>query len=458
MPDPIDELENFNPGAPMNPLPPSEVRRLGDRHRRRRTAGIALAAAAAVAVIATGSVVLAGGGEPQGVDPAPPNPSETTPAGPRIPDSLDVTVDMYENDSGEPATQTRGGLGLTVLDFCGVTPFTDDGRADSVSAATSGPEYSDTREVVLYPDEESAARALDAVTDAAVGCPREESGPDSATLTRVDPWSAGQDGILVVHTYENSLGAEILHFTRVGDALLASSTYGEYDPSNTAGGEADQARRLKSVVDQLCVFTDAGCSTVTEPPASEPGASSDIAPDFPLAAGWPTEHEPGDGNGLTGPGPDIPALEGVQACGAELPAATSQDRLAAGWKNPEDYRTRVLLTFEDAPGAIDYQRQFLEPYRACPREETSDGYATLVDVRRTAVGGESWAVVRSFEFQGDPAIGLEVLHVVRVGRALLVDVTSSEAMATATDDVLTRQTADSAEVVSAMCAFTETGC
>lgn len=455
MRDPIDELENFDPGAPMTPLPASEVRRLGDRHRRRRTAGVALAAAAAVAAVAGGGALLAGG-EPRTAPPANPSPSVVpTPTGPQIPDGVDVTVEMYENDSGEPVTQTHGGVGLTPLDFCGVTPFTDDGRLDSVSAATSGPEYSDTREVVLYPDEQAAARALYQVTDAAVGCPRAESVPDSATFTEWSHWGEGEDGIAVVRTYENSLGAEILHVTRVGTALLAASTYGEHHPSNTAPAVADQARRLQSVVDQLCVFTEEGCPTVTEPPAAE---SDDVPADFPLAAGWPSEHEPGADNGLTGPGPDVPALEEVQVCGADLPVAASRDRLAAGWTNPEDYRTRLLLTFEDADGAIDYQGRFLDAYRACPRAEGSDGYTTVIDVRRTRVGGESWAVVRSFELEGRPAIGLEVLHVVRLGRSLLVDVTSSEGLLQDAPDTIAAQTRDSAEVVSAMCAFTEAGC
>ena len=284
MPDPIHELESFDPGAPMNPLPPSEVRRRGDRQRRRRTAGVALAAAAAVAVVATGGAVLAGGDR-----------SDVQPAGP------------------------------------------------------------------------------------------------SPSPTSIEP---------------------------------------------------------------PCAATDAGCPT-SEAPETD---AADIPDDLPLAAGWPTEHEPGGSYGLTGPGPGVTVLEGAAACGVGLPSARSLDRLAATWANPEDYRSRLLLTFEDAQGAIDYQGQFLEPYRGCAREETSDGFTTLVDVRRTAVGGESWAVVRSFEYEGSPSVGLEVLHVIRVGRALLVDVTCSEGMASAADSTIAAQTADTAEVVAAMCAFTEAGC
>lgn len=467
MPDPIDELENFDPGAPMNPLPPAEVRRLGDRHRRRRTAGVVLATAAVVAVIATGGAVLADGDD-RTVDPAPPNPSVTTSADPLVPDTFDLTVDMYENDSGEPVSQTRGGLGLSVVDFCGVTPFADDGRVDSVSAATAGPEYSDAREVVLYPDEQSAARVLRQVESAARDCPRQPSGPGSTTFTDVSAWPAGEGGIVAVRTYENSLGAEILYFTRVGDALLASSTYGEYHPSNTAEGEAEQARRLTSVVDQLCVFTEEGCATTTEPPTSEPPAtdpsdSDDIAAGFPLAAGWPDRSEPGE-DGLTEPAPDVEVLERFEVCDAPLPEPAPVDRLGAAWSNVEDYRYRLLLTFEDADAAIAYQSELFELYSSCPRtEEDADGYSTAIAVRRTQVGGESWAAVRSFEFQGAPAIGLEVVHVIRLGRALLVDTAATEggggpdleADALAQID---RQTAATVDVVSAMCAFTEAGC
>ncbi|MDP2775374.1 MAG: hypothetical protein Q8O61_17610 [Nocardioides sp.] len=287
MPDPIDELENFDPGAPMTPLPPSEVRRLGDRHRRRRTAGIALAAAAAVAVVATGSAVLAGG-EPRALDPAAPNPTVTTsPSGPLVPDS--------------PTTEP---------------PFVD---------------------------------------------------------------------------------------------------------------------------------------------------SDDIPEGFPLAAGWPDRHEPGE-KGLIGPAPDLEVLDRFEVCGSPLPAPAPVDRLGASWADVEDYRYRLLLSFDDADAAIAYQAQFLDTYRACPRtEEDADGFVTVHDALRTQVGGESWAVVRTFEYLGAPAIGLEVVHVIRLGRALLIDTAATEGGGGPDPDAdargqITRQTDATTDVVSAMCTFTEAGC
>ncbi len=471
MRDPIDALENFDPGGPMDPLPPAEVRRLGDRHRRRRTTGIALAAAAAVAVVATGGAVVGGDRDPRSVDPAGPAPSRApTSAAPSDVatsplDDIDLTVDMPENESGEPVAQVRGGVGLSAVSFCEIgQPFADDGRSDAVSAAASGPEYSETREIVVYPDVEGAARVLDALTDSAMDCPRQESGPDSATLTTVSDWSAGEDGVVVVRTYENSLGAELLHFTRVGHAVLGSSTYGEYSPDNTEPGVTEQSRSLAAIVDQLCVFSDDGCAgsegpgTTTTSVPVEPAPDATVPADFPLASGFPERSEPGPGNGLVGPGPDVEVLDVPAVCRRGLPAADAVDRLATRWSGPEDYRSRLLVTFADAEAAIEWQARFLNTYRLCPEEAGSDGYVSLNDVRRTAVGGESWAVVRTFELQGAPAVGLEVLHVVRVGLAVLVDTTSGEGSAAGAEEQLAGQTGSAAGVVAAMCAFTVAGC
>ena len=73
MPDPIDELSNFEPGVPVNPMPAAEVRRRGDRLRRRNTALVVGGAVAAVVLVAVPIAVVAGGddGGDAGSRPAP---------------------------------------------------------------------------------------------------------------------------------------------------------------------------------------------------------------------------------------------------------------------------------------------------------------------------------------------------------------------------------------------------
>ncbi len=79
-------------------------------------------------------------------------------------------------------------------------------------------------------------------------------------------------------------------------------------------------------------------------------------------------------------------------------------------------------------------------------------------VNRTAVGGESWAVVTHYEFDGAPAVGLTVVHVIRLGRAVLIDMTSNEGSGPDGTAQIQEQTNATVDVVSAMCVFTESGC
>ena len=78
MPD-VDDLDRFDQGLPaMTPLPPTEVRRLGDRLRRRNTALAVGGGVLAVAVaIGTPMIALNGGGGGNDILPAP-SPSQTT--------------------------------------------------------------------------------------------------------------------------------------------------------------------------------------------------------------------------------------------------------------------------------------------------------------------------------------------------------------------------------------------
>ena len=175
----------------------------------------------------------------------------------QLPDDLDLTVGMANPESGEPVVATDRGVGLSRLTFCGrPSPFAGDRRTDQLSAEANGPEYADLREVVLYADGDAAQSVLTGLLEVARACAREDWGSGSVTLTEVRSWPTGDDAAIVARTYEQdgmmALGAEILHFARIGNALLAASTYAEWAPgSNLELGIAQQSDALQPVLHQL---------------------------------------------------------------------------------------------------------------------------------------------------------------------------------------------------------------
>ena len=145
--------------------------------------------------------------------------------------------------------------------------------------------------------------------------------------------------------------------------------------------------------------------------------------------------------------------------GSSLDEPPHVDQLRASWTNVEDYRDRQLTTFEDAAQAVTYVQGLTDFYRSCPEEDGGQAGSTIVhEVSRTAVGGESWAVVTYYEFDGAPAVGLTVVHVIRLGRAVLIDTTSNEGSGPGRSAQIREQTNAAVDVVSAMCLFTEAGC
>ena len=168
------------------------------------------------------------------------------------------------------------------------------------------------------------------------------------------------------------------------------------------------------VVRSMCVFAADGCA-------------SGIPDDFPLAAGYPDddEAEPGPGYGRHGPSRALAPMS-FTACGRRLPHATHDDRLLARWTNVEDFRARQLTTFPDADRPPPASPPSPTSTAGAPPRTRATTTPSSTDVRRTAYGDESWAVVRRVELGGSPGVGLTVLHIVRVGRAVLVDTTSNE--------------------------------
>ena len=119
---------------------------------------------------------------------------------------------------------------------------------------------------------------------------------------------------------------------------------------------------------------------------------------------------------------------------------------------------------DDADAAVAYVSRLRDFYAACPEQRSDDGMSYPVAVLDTAVGGQSFGVVRFTESGGEPAIGTMALHVVRVGRSVLLDAHAAEGSAgqqeveAAARDRLAAMAAASADVVAAQCAFTEAGC
>lgn len=203
-----------------------------------------------------------------------------------------------------------------------------------------------------------------------------------------------------------------------------------------------------------------GSPDVTTPPSPEPISVllKEIPDGFPLAAGWPDDDRAeSEDQGRTGPNRQLDSVL-FTTCGNTFDDPPYVDRLRANWTNPEDYRDRQLTTYADADEAVAAVSALADFFRACPTEDLDDDYTRIREIRRTQVGGESWALVSHLEFQGAPSIHLEIFHVIRLGRAVLIDTASNEGSLADAESQLDFMTSATGEPVSRMCAFTEAGC
>ncbi len=365
--------------------------------------------------------------------------------------SIDRDLSVAEGLPADGGDFERSAEPVTAA-FCGTEAFPTDGVRDAIHDGATGPEFGDVRSLRLYVDDADAHGLLREAGRAAVGCPEDQHG-NTRWLHEVTRADLGEESFRIVRTYETdgrvSLGATFWHAVRVGNAVLLTTRTGEYLPGDTLGqGIAEHERTIAPIVTAMCDFSVGGCT-----------AGGDIPDDFPLAAGWPdgSVAEPGPQHGLRGPDQSLEPLA-WEMCDESFTATGARDRLRSDWNNVEDYRGRELLTFTDADAAVSFTGSLVSFWRSCPEEEQDDGYVSLTEVRRTGLGGESWALLRWSEYDGAAAVGLTVVHVTRLGRAVLIDQSSNEGSRTFADEQVDAQIAESASVVSAMCRFTEAGC
>jgi hypothetical protein len=199
----------------------------------------------------------------------------------------------------------------------------------------------------------------------------------------------------------------------------------------------------------------------SEDPTPEGGWRTEIPRGFPLAEGFPEDRFAEDE--LEGPVPDESAYGGVRACDKDLfPTLEWKDALSTSFSQPEDFRGRILTTYADAAEARGVAAALAGGFRDCPRQSYggTPESVTLTDVVELGTGDEGWAVISTYEVGGAPAIGLQLLHVVRVGNAVLISSVANEGGYTQRD--VDRQLDEQAPLVqglvSQMCVFSAQGC
>ena len=242
MPEPFDTLTRLAEDGGAPGLPPAEVRRRGDRLRRRRTALQAVVATAAIAVVVGAGATLTGGSDRRG-DPAPATqPTRTGQAAPTIPAGIALAQGLPDpgGDGTVVGPSNSDKAALRPIEVCGTRAYPVERATDRLSVRYEGPEDFRGREVTAYDDPSVAKLVVDGMTRAMRDCPREDAGGTTA-VTRTGQVAAGDESWAYVTTYEQqgqaSVGLQVVTASRVGRYVVVTTRADE-------GGPADAQTRL----------------------------------------------------------------------------------------------------------------------------------------------------------------------------------------------------------------------
>ena len=304
--------------------------------------------------------------------------------------------------------------------LCGAELFPTTGILDRRAVSSTGPEYGEIRDLRLFADDREAHRFLTEIRRAVAACPEQDVGGTIWRHRLRASGVSGQETLTAVQTFETDgvvpPGANWWEVARVGNAVLLTGTGGEWPPGRPLDRAIrEHARGVSPVVRSMCVFAADGCA-------------SGIPDDFPLAAGYPDddEAEPGPGYGRHGPSR---TLAPTSVHGVRKTSSARRPRRPAA--RPLDQRRGL-----PRPAADHLPRRRAWPPPASPPSPTSTAgapsrtRATTTSSSRTYAApptatsrGPSYA---AWSCGGAPGVGLTVLHIVRVGRAVLVDTASNE--------------------------------
>jgi hypothetical protein len=270
--DPLESLDHFSEGLHVNALPASEVRRRGDRMRRRNTALATVGGVVAAAVFIGTPVALMSGNGDDGVQPAPPAPTQTD--GPSDDEWLTEIPAEFPLADGFPSTNGLDGSPtevvdesvLTAVQLCGVEWPTGDPVDAAGITYTGESEDTSDRTLRLLEDEAAAQASLDELREAVQSCPNQPTeGGDSVLLSSLVDLDLGiEDSVVVAQRvqFDDGLISDLTMtaVARSGNALFVESSYGSAADDDTVAFEAERLReRSAKVLAAMCVFAEGGC-------------------------------------------------------------------------------------------------------------------------------------------------------------------------------------------------------
>lgn len=269
MPD-LDDLDHFDQGLPvLNPLPPSEVRRRGDRLRRRRTAAAAVGGVLAAAIaIGTPVVALSGGNGERGDEPAPRPTATQAPTEPpggwltTIPEDFPLTSG-FPDPAAEPHDQLA--QDPSVLAVCGGEGFA--GFVDNAVVTFRGEsEDSSLRILAVYPDATAAAAELAEVRRSVAGCLPQPLAEGTSTVVDAVPVDLGTEESFAFSQqvrFDDGLVSDLSLFLlgRTGNAIYVDMAYTAAGGDQVVAIERDRLEeRSAAPLSAMCVFAAEPCA------------------------------------------------------------------------------------------------------------------------------------------------------------------------------------------------------
>ena len=269
MPDLFDPLRDLDADLQVEPLPASDVRRRGDRIRRRRAAAQVLGGLAAVAVVVTGTTAVLDGSETK----PPKRPVVVT-----APEAgwLTEFERAYPLDRGYPIahelkdasqlgpSQKFAPFGKAGIETCKGSVYPTAHPEDSVGTIFTQPGAVRARELTLYTDSAQAHTVATSLASGYEGC-----GAAQVTSTNV-----GDESWAIVTDPEATNSSAMLMVGRVGNAVLLD----KLNIDGLLGSSVDpavQAGQFELLVADMCIFALHPCPTA---PDSGPTGTTRVPP------------------------------------------------------------------------------------------------------------------------------------------------------------------------------------